>query len=63
MTVLYNALYALLADADGWVIPSVYMKLLPGKLTTLYTAALEAVDSLLGVDLDPHTVLADYELA
>ena len=62
MTVLYNALYALLADADGWVIPCVYM-LLPGKLTTLYTAALEAVDSLLGVDLDPHTVLADYELA
>ena len=36
---------------------------LPGKLTTLYTAALEALDSLPGVDLDPQTVLADYELA
>ena len=47
---------------DGWVIPSVYI-LLPGKLTTLYTAALEALDSLPQVDLDPQTVLADYELA
>jgi len=47
---------------DGWVIPCVYM-LLPGKLTTLYTAALEALDSLPGIDPDPQTVLADYELA
>ena len=37
--------------------------LLSGKLTTLYTAALEALDSVPMVDLDPKTVLADYELA
>ena len=36
---------------------------LPGELTTLYTAALEALDSLPQVHLDPQTVLADYELA
>ena len=47
---------------DGWVIPCVYMRL-PGELTTLYTAALEALDSLPQVHLDPQTVLADYELA
>ena len=47
---------------DGWVIPCVYMRL-PGELTTLYKAALEALDSLPQVDLDPQTVLADYELA
>ena len=28
-----------------------------------YTAALEALDTLPQVDLDPQTVLADYELA
>ena len=47
---------------DGWVIPCVYM-LLPGKLRTLCTAALEASDSLPQVNLEPQTVLADYELA
>ena len=37
--------------------------LLPGKLTTLYTSALGALDSLPEVDLDPQTVLADYDLS
>ena len=53
----------ILAEAtNGWVTPCVYM-LLPGKLTTFYIAALEALDPLPMVDFDPQTVLADYELA
>ena len=56
------AIHALLDD--GWVIPCVYM-LLPIKLTTLYTSlsALEALEYLPGVNLDPLTVLVDYEHA
>ena len=56
------AIHALLDD--GWVIPCVYM-LLPIKLTTLYTSlsALEALEYLPGVNLNPLTALADYEHA
>ena len=47
---------------DGWVIPCVYV-LLPGKVTSLYSAAFEALDNLPEIDLNPQTVLMDFELA
>ena len=53
-------IHALLSD--GWVIPCVYV-LLPCKVTSLYSGAFEALDSLPGLGLNPSTVLMDYELA